>query len=374
MDMKNLDLKWQNMQAGIDAQVPFLREGTRASYEQVKTKLANLQVPSRVYLVGCGDSWYSGLATRLAFEAWSGIPTESLQALEFSRYIVQYAPEKSLVLATSNSGRVSRTIECVRRAHARGFKTVALTSNFDSPITQDADFVIDLGYAERRFGPGTSSYMASLLDSYVIALYLAKLAGRLSDAQVESKLDEIAGLSKGMRQTLDAISDPAQTLAERVPMDAKLAFIGGGPNYGTAFFSMAKLIEAARHNTIGQELEEWAHEQYFVTESDTYTFVLAPRGASLDRAREQLRAVRDVGSFAIAVCEEDDTETQALADLTLPVYGHPDEILSPLLYCLAAEVFALEFARSKNRVMLGFDDEHRKQVNFRQIFSSQIVM
>ncbi len=136
---------------------------------------------------------------------------------------------------------------------------------------------------------------------------------------------------------------------------------------------MAKLIEAARHNTIGQELEEWAHEQYFVTDSDTYTFVLAPRGASTDRAREQLRAVRDVGSYAIAICEEDDTATQAMADLTLPVYGHPDEILAPLLYCVAAELFALHFAMAQNRTMLGFDDEHRKQVNFRQIFSSEIV-
>jgi glucosamine 6-phosphate synthetase-like amidotransferase/phosphosugar isomerase protein len=137
---------------------------------------------------------------------------------------------------------------------------------------------------------------------------------------------------------------------------------------------MAKMIEAARHNTIGQELEEWAHEQYFVTDANTYTFVLAPRGAGVDRAREQLRAVRDMSSYAIAVCEDDDVETQSLADLALPVFGHPDEILSPLLYCLAAELFALHFAIAQNRVMLGFDDEHRKQVNFRQIFNSQIVM
>src|SRR5581483_11561162 len=308
MDMTNMDLKWQNMQAGIQAQVPFLRDGTRASYQQVKSKLAQLQIPSRVYLVGCGDSWYSGMATRLAFEDWAGISTEAPQAMEFSRYLVNYAPEGSLVIATSNSGRVSRTIECVRRAHARGFQTIALTSNADSAITQDADFVLDLGYAERRFGPGTSSYMASLLNAYVIALYLAEIGGRFTSSQVEKQLHQIANLADAMQQTLDAMSVPIEQLAPRVPFDAKIAFLGAGPNYGTAFFSMAKMIEAARHNTIGQELEEWAHEQYFVTDANTYTFVLAPRGAGVDRAREQLRAVRDMSSYAIAVCEDDDVE------------------------------------------------------------------
>jgi glucosamine--fructose-6-phosphate aminotransferase (isomerizing) len=373
MDMTNIDLKWQNMRAGIEAQVPFLRDGTRASYRQIKSKLAAMSLPERVYLVGCGDSWYSGMCTRLAFEEWAGVSTEALQAMEFSRYLVNYAPPNSLVIATSNSGRVSRTIECVKRGRARGLKTVALTSALDSAIAQQAEYVFDLGYAERRFGPGTNSYMASLLTSYILALHLGELSGQLSTSDVEAKLNQISGLSDAMQQTIDAADRPLERLVQQIPFEAKIAFIGAGPNYGTAFFSMAKMIEAARHNTIGQELEEWAHEQYFVTGTDTYTFVLAPRGAGLDRAREQLRAVRDMGSYAIAVCEDDDHETKALADLSLPVFGHPDEILSPLLYCVAAELFALHFAVAKNLIMLGFDDEHRKQVNFRQIFNSQIV-
>jgi len=371
--MKNLTLQWDNMRAGIDAQVPFVRDGARACYQQVKEELRDLKTPSRVYLVGCGDSWYSGMATRLAFEEWAGRPTEALQAMEFSRYLVRYAPSDSWVIATSNSGRVSRTIECVKRARGEGLTTIGLTSALDSPLAQAAASVLDLGYTERRFGPGTSSYTASMLLSYILALYLGELSGRLSPCEVETQLEYISSLADPMRKTLAAIDAPLQQLAQRVPLAAKIAFLGAGPNYGTAFFSMAKLIEAARHNTIGQELEEWAHEQYFVTGLDTYTFVLAPRGAGLDRAREQLFAVRAMGSHAIAVCEADDHETRSLADLSVPVFGQPDEIVSPLLYCLPAEVFALYFGISKGLTMLGFDDEHRKQVNFRQIFQSQIM-
>ncbi len=373
MDFKNMDLKWQSMWAGIEAQVPFVRKGTQTNYDQVTRKLAALPVPTRVYLVGCGDSWYSGMATRLAFEACAHISTEALEAMEFSRYLVDYAPPGSLVVATSNSGRVARTIEAVKRARARGLHTIALTSGLDSAIAQSAEYVFDLGYAERRFGPGTSSYMASMLTAYVLAIYLAQRGGKMTDGAGGAMLTRISNLADAMQATIDAVSPLMKELAQRVPFESKIAFIGAGPNYGTAFFSMAKVIEAARHNTIGQELEEWAHEQYFVTDENTFTFVLAPRGAGLDRAREQLRAVRDMGSYAIVACEEDDHETQALADLSLPIYGQPDEILSPLLYCIPAELFAFHFASQRNFTMLGFDDAKRKQVNFRQIFESQIA-
>jgi hypothetical protein len=36
------------------------------------------------------------------------------------------------------------------------------------------------------------------------------------------------------------------------------------------------------------------------------------------------------------------------------------------------ELAALEFARHLGRTMLGFDDENRRMVNFRQIFDSVI--
>lgn len=162
MNLEDIDLKWQNMLAGIKAQVPFVRDSSTVIYENIKSKLNLKKAPSKVYLVGCGDSWYCGMATRLALEDWAGIPTEALQALEFSCYLVHYAPKDSLVMAISNSGRVSRTIEAVAQARKRGLVTIAGTSNLKEGLSQVADYTIDLAYSERRFAPGTCSYMGSL--------------------------------------------------------------------------------------------------------------------------------------------------------------------------------------------------------------------
>jgi len=373
MNYDQIDLKWQNMLAGIKAQVPFVRDSPAAIYEDIKSKLNLTKVPEKIYLVGCGDSWYCGMATRLAFEDWAGIPTEALQALEFSRYLVHYAPKDSMVVAISNSGRVSRTIEAVAQANKYGMVTVAGTSNLTEGLSQVADYTIDLAYSERRFAPGTSSYMGSLMVEYCLAVYLAEVQGRMNKSQVEAKLAEISAVADGMQKTIDAGLPILEKLATNAKLTDQVVFLGGGPNYGTAFFSMAKLIEATRTPAVGQELAEWAHEQYFITNGETITFVLTPPGASADRAREQMYAIRAMGSTCVAVCHPEDTETQSLADVIVPVFGNSDEILSPLSYCIPGELYAFFLATLNNVTMLGFDNPQIKEVNFRQIFGSKIL-
>jgi hypothetical protein len=84
-------------------------------------------------------------------------------------------------------------------------------------------------------------------------------------------------------------------------------------------------------------------------------------------------AIREMGSTCVAVCHPDDKETQSLADVTVPVYGSTSEILSPLSYCITGELYAFFLATLNNVTMLGFDNPHIKEVNFRQIFGSKIL-
>jgi len=72
----------------------------------------------------------------------------------------------------------------------------------------------------------------------------------------------------------------------------------------------------------------------------------------------------------IAICPLEDTETSDLADAVLPVQLPDDELLSPLVTPLPLELVALGFAQRLGRTMLGFDDDRRRAVNFRQIFGS----
>src|SRR5262249_13016587 len=96
----------------------------------------------------------------------------------------------------------------------------------------------------------------------------------------------------------------------------------------------------------------------------------APPGSSTDRAREQLQAVRDVGGQALVVCDATDRETAALGDTVLPIQAPGDELLSPLVTAVPLELLALRFAQRLGGTMLGFDDDRRRAIRFRQIFGS----
>jgi glucosamine--fructose-6-phosphate aminotransferase (isomerizing) len=367
---RNVELKWENMYRGIHAQIAWLSQAPEELLTRARQMLT--AVPPRIYLVGCGDSHYAGLATRLTFERWSGIPTEALESLEFSRYIVDYAPAGSWVVCVSNSGRVARTRECAMFARQHGLFPVAVTFDPDSPLAQLCDATLTYRYTDVGFGPGTLSYLASLVSLYVIALRAGELSGKLDQVASQHWLTAIQQQSATLEATIDACEAPTAALGKQCAMQTPIQIIGAGPNYGTALFGMAKFIEAARISAVGQELEEWAHEQYFCTGPGTVTIVLAPRGASSSRAREQLQAVRDMRGLAVTICSPDDIETTTLADIIFPVPGSIDEILTPIAYCVPLELFAYYFASSKELTMLGFDDSSRMEVNFRQIFSSQI--
>lgn len=368
---KDVELKWENMYKGIFAQADWLLTGPERLMGEVRARV-NGNAPPRIYLVGCGDSHYCGLATRFAFEKWSGIPTEALESLEFSRYAVEYAPAGSWVICVSNSGRVVRTVESAIFARERGLTSIGVTFHTESRLAQNASITVPYVYQDMGFGPGTLSYMASLVALYTLAIRAGELSGRLDSAQADALVAQLTAQSEVVRAAAQACDGLTAELGKATPIETPIFFIGGGPNYGTALFAMAKFIEAARVNAVGQELEEWAHEQYFCTGEGTLTVVLAPPGASVDRAREQLQAVRDVGGRSVVICAADDAETAALSDLVLPIPRVDDELLTPIAYPIPAELFAYHYASSKGVTMLGFNDANRMQVNFRQIFGSRI--
>jgi glutamine---fructose-6-phosphate transaminase (isomerizing) len=363
-----IELEWANMLAGIHQQAEWLAQGPRELLEVARAALSGA-APPRVYLAGCGDSHYAGLAARQAFELWSGIPTQALPALELSRYELECAPGGAWAVCVSNSGKVTRTVEAASRARDRGLLAVGVTYDANSRLAATADTTLTYRYEDHGFGPGTISYIASLGALYALALRAGELAGHLGAAEVDELLGLVEREAEATARTIELAGPAAERLGRELPEDAKIDVVGGGPSLGTAFFGRAKLIESAHALGGAHELEEWAHEEFFCTGPGTITIVVAPPGASDDRAVEQLEAAREIGATAIAVCAPD-APAAAAADLVLPVAGNPPEELSPLTYCVPLELLAFHFASSKGLTMLGFDDERRKALNFRQIFGA----
>jgi glucosamine 6-phosphate synthetase-like amidotransferase/phosphosugar isomerase protein len=169
----------------------------------------------------------------------------------------------------------------------------------------------------------------------------------------------------------EAVKKLCEDVASDFTPDRKVVILGGGPNYATAYFGMAKFFEALRQPSHCAELEEWAHEHYFITDEATDTIILLPAGAGRERGLEQARAARDVGSRVYIIGPKDDLQAASAADIYFPMPIGIREALTPFVYKVPFEYLTCQIAVNRKVSFLGFDDPNRQKVNFRQIFDSK---
>lgn len=173
----------------------------------------------------------------------------------------------------------------------------------DSRLAQEAESVLTYSNPDFGLAPGTSSYVASVLALLVMGLQLSEAGRGASNDHSHEALETLQNVGDVLETTIETNTELVESMTSVLSEDTRLFFLGSGPNYGTALFSAAKMIESSRHNSVGQDPEKWAHGQYFCTGTGSVVVVLAPLGASVDRAREVLTAVSEVGGIAAVVCD-----------------------------------------------------------------------
>src|SRR5262245_12743029 len=92
--------------------------------------------PARIVLLGTGSSMNALLAGADALEAATGAAIVAKEPEAFLRRPPQPGTGPTLVLAASQSGMSITSIESVRLSVERGFPTVVITADGDSPIAR----------------------------------------------------------------------------------------------------------------------------------------------------------------------------------------------------------------------------------------------
>ena len=315
-----------------------------------------------IVLTGCGDSHFAGLAATLAVERDCGVRCRALEALEFTRYAVRYVPigPTPLLLAISYSGEAGRTIEAAATARRFGWHVGALTGRPEGRLAVASSAPVVMDVPTLGFSPGTSTYVAMLTASLVFARELARARGR--DDGVDRIGNALDAAPRLARETLAMAEAPAIALAELMAKAPVTTFLGAGPHRAAAEFGAAKLFEGPQRYGVAQQLEEWAHEQYFVSGASTPVVVIAPSGASRDRAGELLAEMAYIGVPSVLVSDELDDPIARSATHVLPIARGLDEAYSPLLTCLPLALAAYFLAERLGTRSYGFPSpEHERE-------------
>lgn len=317
---------------------------------------------SSIWLTGCGDSAFAGLAAALSFNKNAQIPTQGIHALELARYKVRYLPANSLVIALSFSGKVGRTTEAVINARKFGHRTVALTNAPEGQLGAAASEILPISVPTLGFSPGTATYVGMLATLLCLSAEIALLKGNpLPRAELESMYSLAA-------ETLEFSHPSALEAAKRLLGHSWIAFIGAGPNEATAKFGAAKLFEGPQKVGIATNIEEWAHEEYFVSEVGTPVVVVAPTGASLDRAEEIISELKFIGAIPIIITDHD----MGRVNLILQIAKGAPEELSPLLTCLPLALVGFHLAQLSGKQSYNFKNESIRVEHYETIHRATI--
>lgn len=311
-----------------------------------------------LYLTGCGDSAFAGLAATLAFRRHSRLRVHPVHALDFARYDVRYLPPASAVLAISYSGKVGRTVEAARQAAAFGVPVIALTGQADGELAGAAGRILPVDVPTLGFSPGTSTYIAMLCTLIELARQTSR--SPVADDAFRDACEQLAGLAA---KTLDWCQDTAADLAARMASGRFVTFLGAGPNEATARFGAAKLFEASQQIALATNVEEWAHEEYFITRPGDPVVVVAPAGAARDRAWEILSELEFIRADATVVS---DVEPPGQAGFLRLAAGAPEE-LSPVLAALPLAQLGFHLARQAGKRSYNFPSEQARDEHYATI-------
>ena len=314
-----------------------------------------------ILLTGCGDSYYAALGLRGLIEASAGVPVLAQPAMEAVTFPNILVTSRALVVGISVSGKVERTIQAVAQHRERSGPTVSISAHADSDLGLAADAAIATGIRGTPGPvPGTANYVGSMLGLLAIALELGERRGAtpLEDADVLAALSALGA-------TVAAGSELAK--AEADLLEPPFFSIGSGPDLGSAWFGVAKFIEAAATVGVAQDLEEWAHEQFFTTVPGTTVFVHATNAAVHERARRVAGSVVKVGGRLVSVASEP-LGIEGEHHWPLAVV---DERLAPLVAWAPGAMTALAYARHAGRHPFGIDLPGRMQTVDEDIYLAQ---
>lgn len=280
----------------------------------------------KIFITGCGDSWMAGVGAKPAFESLTKIETHAIRPIEFSRILsnknLGYSPNTPLVILISYSGGAARVVECAKRANKYGANTLAITNNPDSPLAKECRYCLHVGLpVGGDYFPGATTYNASLIALYVLALRIARVRNKINPLEYDDMHKELLSFVSICQKDVDSYKDRAFDIACKWQNLKAEDFIGDYGDYATAFFGSAKVIECFGGYTTYDDSEDWCHINFFLVNPETIGRVVIANksSASYGRLLETIAAIKILNSPCMIISDIDASEfPEGMEVFTIP--------------------------------------------------------
>jgi glutamine---fructose-6-phosphate transaminase (isomerizing) len=254
-----------------------------------------------------------------------------------SLHTVYHAPVRytdGLVIGVSQSGASPDVVAVLSAAREQGCITVAVTNEVASPMAAAATHVLPLHAGVEQSVAATKTYTASLA---AVAALAAAVAG---DAERRRELSETPG---ALARQLDRTAGLDEA-AEAATSWQRLAVIGRGANYGTAFEAALKIKELCGVAAEPASPADFLHGPVAMLDPGFPLLAIMPSGPAGAAVRDVLAAAHARDAEVTVIARED--HAAAPGERVLAVEPGP-EWLSPLCAVVPAQLLAVGAAERR---------------------------
>ena len=301
-------------------------------------------VPS-VLILACGTSYHAGLVARYWIEQLAGIACSVEIASEY-RYRVSVPDPEQLVVAISQSGETADTLASVKHAKALGMgRTLAICNVPESAIVRECALRF-LTRAGPEIGvASTKAFTTQLAALFLLAVTLAKLAGRLTPEQEAGHLADLRHLPVAVQKVL-ALEAGIKVWAARFADKQHALFLGRGHHYPIALEGALKLKEISYIHAEGYPAGELKHGPLALVDKDMPVISIAPNDALLEKLKSNLREVAARGGELYVFADADSAVDE---EAGVHVLRLPEQcgLLSPVLHVVPLQLLSYHAALVK---------------------------
>ena len=212
---------------------------------------------NRVMVVACGSAYHAGMYGKLLLENLTSLAVETDLASEF-RYRDPKIDPGTLIIAVSQSGETADTLASIRMAKSWGCKILSICNVPGSTVARESDAVLFTEAGLEIGVAATKSFTAQLMALALLALFIGRARGELSEPQAQELLADLQTTPDAIHYVLDR-RESIRVLADKHHDGPSSLYLGRRFNYPTALEGALKNKEISYQHAEGYAAGEMKH-------------------------------------------------------------------------------------------------------------------
>jgi glucosamine--fructose-6-phosphate aminotransferase (isomerizing) len=241
------------------------------------------------------------------------VPAEVDYGSEF-RYRTPLVGPRTVAVAISQSGETADTLAAFREAKRQGACPLAICNVQGSMLTREARGSI-LTHAGPEIGvASTKAFTAQLAALSLLALYLGRRKGTLTEEACRAHLLDLARVPHLLERALETLAKPVEDLTRSLTSAQDFLYLGRGVNYPIALEGALKLKEISYIHAEGYPAGEMKHGPIALIDEAMPVVAIAPQDRVFEKMLGNIQEAKARGGSVIAVTTEGDHTLDELLD------------------------------------------------------------